>query len=224
MTGWAGGGGDIVPLTPALKPFPRECHQTSGNHKRCQPRSLFRSVSRRGLNMEHEQCACSRALLDVDAHVRGRICSGIGNTRFTWRVCQKHSAACQRNRVKNRQTCHSNNTLKTYQVWSSSKCRERKRTSGQRELDQGGMKRTGDGPVCFHWTACFCPVLNFDGLRLLLGSVSPLSPGQGRRADSLGKGVRGLEEQWGRWSGGEGWSWLRDINIFDSQMITLCHS
>lgn len=68
------------------------------------------------------------------------------------------------------------------------------------------------------------PVLNFDRLRLLLGSVSLLSHGQGRREDSLGKGVRGVEEQWGGWSGGESWSCLRDINIFDSQMITPCHS
>lgn len=89
---------------------------------------------------------------------------------------------------------------------------------GQTELDRGGMKRTG-------WAACFPPVLYFDRLRLLLGSVSLLSHGQGRRRDeSLGKGVRGLEEQWGGWSGGEGWNWLRDINIFDSQMITLWHS
>lgn len=76
----------------------------------------------------------------------------------------------------------------------------------------------------FALNCLFLPVLNFDTLCLLLGSVSPLSHGQGRRDDSLGEGVRGLQEQWGGWSGGEGWSWLRDINILDSQMITPCHS
>lgn len=74
------GRGDIVPLTPAINTFPHESRQTSGNHERCQPRSLFRSVSHWGLNMEHEQCACSRELLNVDACVRARICSWIGNT------------------------------------------------------------------------------------------------------------------------------------------------
>lgn len=54
------------------------------------------------------------------------------------------------------------------------------------------MKQTGDGPVCLLWTACFSPALNFDRLRLLLGSVSLLPHGHGEgRDDSLGKGVRG---------------------------------
>lgn len=214
VVGWAEG----YFVYPALNHFPYECHQTKGNHECCQPYPLFQSVSRRGLNMEHKEYAGSQALFKVDACVRGRICSQIGNTRFTWCVCQKHSAACQRNTASHRRTCHSNNTLRTYQVWSSSKCRERKRTAGIKRAGPRGNE--ADGRRC----CLFLPVLNFDRLRLLLGSVSLLSHGQGRRVDSLGKGVRGVEEQWGGWSGGESWSCLRDINIFDSQMITLCHS
>lgn len=68
VCGWVGRV-DIVPLTPAINTFPHESRQTSGNHERCQPRSLFRSVSHWGLNMEQEQCACSQALLNVDAWV-----------------------------------------------------------------------------------------------------------------------------------------------------------
>lgn len=75
------------------------------------------------------------------------------------------------------------------------KTRTKKKRAGERE-----MKKRGRAPVCLLWLACFSLVLNFDRLRLLLGSVSLLSHGQGRRDDtpSLGKGARGLE-CWGGW-------------------------
>lgn len=70
----------------------------------------------------------------------------------------------------------------------------------KRELDRGDWR--GQGRLLFVCSelACFFVVLNFDRLRLLLGSVSLLSHGQGRRDDtpSLGKGARGLE-CWGGW-------------------------
>lgn len=135
----------------------------------------------------------------------------------------KNRGACQRNKVKDRQTCHSTTTLRTYQVWSSSKCRGRGRP-GQRRAGPRGNEVDGRWSCLFSLNCLFLPVLNFDRLCLLLGSVSPLSHGQRRRDDSLGEGVRGLQEQWGGWLGGEGWSRLRDINIPDSQMITPCHS
>lgn len=176
LVGWAEG--YFVSLTPALNHFPHECHQTKGNHECCQPYSLFRSVSRRGLNMEHKEYAGSQALLKVDACVRGRICSQIGNTRFTWCVCQKHSVACQRNTASHRRTCHSNNTLRTYQVWSSSKCRERKRMAGIKRAGPRGNE--ADGRRCCLFLPCW--ILTGCACCLDLSACSPMARGGGKTA------------------------------------------
>lgn len=76
--------------------------------------------------------------------------------------------------------------------------RVRKRTTrAKKRRDRQTGERRGQERLLFVCAdlACFSLVLNFDRLCLLLGSVSQLSHGQGRRDDttSLGTGARGLE-------------------------------
>lgn len=70
----------------------------------------------------------------------------------------------------------------------------------QRELDRGGMKRTGEAPVCLLRTGLFLPCVEFWQAAPVAWIRQPAFPWQGRRDDtpSLGKGARGLE-CWGAW-------------------------
>lgn len=139
--------------------------------------------------------------------VRGRICSQTGNTRFTRCVCQKHLAPCQRNTVNHRWTCHNNNTLRTYQVWSSSKCGERKRTAGIRELERGRNEVDWRRSCLFARVCLFLPCVELWQAAPAAWICQPPLPwpweegqqlrkwGGGRRG-AVGWVVRGSELKW----------------------------
>lgn len=187
--------------------------------------------------MEHNVRGCSRrpcCSMWVCVSLLGDYNNGnnkISHSAFAKKTHQQ-AAARQTDAVRHRQTRHSNPTLWTYQVWSSSNRRYREEEEDEEEEEKSWTEGEWRGQekllfVCSE-LACFSVVLNFDRLRLLLWSVSLLSHGQGRRDDttSSGKGgrrgVRG-SEGWGGpgWAGGEGRSWLRVINIHQTQMITV---
>lgn len=75
-----------------------------------------------GLNMEHNLCGRSWRLRFVKCKCAWFVYPST-QQHITWCVCQRHSAASQTNTIRHRQTRHSNPTLWTYQVWSSSKRR-----------------------------------------------------------------------------------------------------
>lgn len=122
---------------------------------------------------------------------------------------RQQSSARHTYAVRHRQTHHGNPTLWTYQVWSSSKRWYRGGgRGGKGELDKGGMRRTGDAPVCLLWTALFLP-------RVELWQAAPAvwirhpslpwpweegrhaKPGEGAR----GAGVGGLgKKAWADWT------------------------
>lgn len=129
---------------------------------------------------------------------------------------QRQSSARHTYAVRHRQTRHGNPTLWTYQVWSSSK--RWYRGGGGRgdtgELDKGGMRRTGDAPVCLLWTALFLPRaelwqavpavwIRHPALPWPWEEGRHAKPGEGARGlkgGERGAGVGGLEKRaWADW-------------------------
>lgn len=113
-----------------------------------------------------------------------------------WGVCQKHSAVCQRNTVNHRRTCHNNNnnTLRTYQVWSSSKRRESKRTAGIKRAGPRENEPDGRRSCLFALDCLFLPCVEFWQAVPAAWICQPALPWpqeEGRQLREGGEGRRG---------------------------------
>lgn len=137
------------------------------------------------------------------------VCAPIRNTTrlHTVRLPKTHqqSATRQTNEVRHSQTRHSKGTLRTYQVWPSSKRQRGEEEEDQdkkRELDSGGMKRTGEAPVCLLCAGLFLPCVEF----------WQASPAAWIRQPALPwPGEEGWHAKPGEGGRGEGLRWLRGV-------------